>query len=126
MTKNTTTKQAQATNAIVPITKASYVRIAEVNGKEIQLVARPIKLEDFQDKCTVYSLPATRGENKGQNEYFVTREDYNKHKPATQRASVTRDAIVKTLMTSMNITEKEALALHAKMQENVKAQKSSK
>lgn len=115
---------AKNTN-IIELSSAKYVRIAEHNGEEVRLYARPINKEDFTE-CQVYSLVASRGSVKGAKEYFVTVDDYNKFKPKTTRASVSRDAIVETLMEDMGISREQAEALHAKMQANVLAKKAKK
>lgn len=116
---------AKNTSKAIALESANYVRIAEVDNKEVKLYARPVDATEFPN-CQLYSLPATRGSVKGELQYFVTVDDYEQHKPKRTRASISRDAIVETLMQSMGIDKAQAEELHSKMQENVLAKKSNK
>lgn len=111
-------------NKVVELSSAKYVRIAEHNGKELQLYARPVNKEDFTN-CQVYSLVASRGSVKGDKEYFVTVDDYNTHKPKVTRASLSRDTMLDAMVAS-GMTREQAQAIFAQAKEQELAKKEAK
>lgn len=91
-------------NKVIELSSAKYVRLAQHNGEELQLYARPIQPTDFP-KCQVYSVVASRGKVKGSVEYFITYNDYIANRPT--RATRT-DAIL--AMQAQGLTSEEIVA----------------
>lgn len=98
-------EQKTTTTGIIELVKAPYVRIAEVDGKQILLYARPIQTIDYQD-CQVYSLPASRGKIKGEKEFFVNYTDYKKPEGKNRQSQIDK---IKS-MKSQGLTDAQIVA----------------
>lgn len=117
-------------NKTVQAVKAGdWVLPINVNGATVYALQINKSKEDKENITTLLAEYAKAGvtvyeyAGKGGNAVLLVEAT---QKLRTQRASVSRDAIIETLMQDLGIEKTQAEALHAKMQANVQAKKASK
>lgn len=109
--------------------KGDWVLPIDVNGETVYALQINKSAEDKSNIENILADYAKAGvtvyEYAGKNNNPVLLVKATE-KLKTQRASVTRDAIIETLMETMGVDMETAQALHAKMQQNVAAKKANK
>ncbi len=120
---NKTTQTVQAVKA------GDWVLPISVNGEIVHALQINKSKEDKENITSLLAEYANAGvtvyEYAGKNNNPVLLVKATE-KLKTQRASVSRDAIIETLMQDFSIDREKAEAVHAKMQANVLAKKASK
>lgn len=120
MTNVTTVKAVKVSDWVVPISaNGETVYALQINKSKEEKENIETILQDYvKAGVTIYEYAG-----KNNNPVLLVKAT---EKLKTQRASVTRDAIIDTLMQDLGVDIETAQALHAKMQANVQARKASK
>lgn len=120
---------ANKTQFIEAVKAGDWVLPILVNGDTVHALQINKSKEDKENIDNILAeyqkagVPVYRYSGKNNNDVLLVEAT---KKLKTQRASVTRDAIIETLMETMGVDMETAQALHAKMQQNVAAKKANK
>jgi hypothetical protein len=120
---------AQETTTVKAIKAGDWVLPIEVNGEIVHALQINKSKEEKENITTILAeytnVGVTVYEYAGKNNNPVLLVKATE-KLKSQRSSVTRNAIIETLMQDLGVNKTQAEALHAKMQANVLAKKVSK
>ena len=93
----------------IELAKATYIRQGTTEGGDLVLLHKEaVDPTEYKDK-QLYTLPITRGEQKGELAYYVALEDY---KPKERARGVKEQALVDAMIAS-GMTEEQAIAIIA-------------
>lgn len=101
---------------VITLAQAPYIRQgATIDGATVLLHQDAVDPTEYKD-VQLYTLPISRGEQKGELAYFVALADY---KPKERKLGLKDQAVVDAMLAS-GMTEEQALAVIATARQSTK------